>query len=71
MVRCPSRRAFAQLVADPAYASVEPYKMTAAELELAPLAREMVLPDKTWALGALLLVLYLAIGWHRAARRPA
>lgn len=70
VVRYPSRRAFAELLADPAYAPIEPYKMMAVKLGLAPQAREIVLPDMTWVAGTLLLVLYLAIGWQRAARRP-
>jgi hypothetical protein len=36
MVRYPSRRKFLQLLADPAYVSLEPYKLMALEIDLVP-----------------------------------
>jgi hypothetical protein len=50
VVRYPSRRAFLQLVANPAYAPLAPYKMMAAEVSLVPLAGEAVIPDVRWLL---------------------
>lgn len=69
VIRYPDRRAFLELVTDPRYTELMPYKLAALELILAPFEPEMVLPDPTLALGTILLILFLAIGWWRAARR--
>jgi hypothetical protein len=69
VVRCPSRRTFLRLLADPSYAPVEPYKRMALELDLVPLAGERVIPDLRWIVGGGLLAVYLGVGWSRAARR--
>ena len=69
VVRYPSRRAFMDLVTDPAYAPVLPYKLMALSVVLSPSAEELVIPPLPLAGGALLLVLFLAIGWWRSARR--
>jgi uncharacterized protein (DUF1330 family) len=44
LVRFPSRHAFLSLLADPAYATLEPYKKMALELVLVPVSGEVVLP---------------------------
>jgi hypothetical protein len=69
VVRYTSRRAFLQLLTDPAYAPIESYKMMALELSLLPMSSEMVIPDVRFVLGSVLLVLFLAVGWVRSARR--
>jgi hypothetical protein len=71
VMRAPNRRAFIEFMADPAYGPTVPYKTAAAELALIPIDAELVLPDLRWAVGALLLIFYLAVGWRRAARRAA
>jgi hypothetical protein len=69
VMRAPSRRAFVEFMADPAYGPTVPYKTAAAELVLIPLDAELAVPDLRLVVGGLLLTLYLAIGWRRAARR--
>lgn len=71
VMRAPSRRAFIEFMADPAYGPSVPYKTAAAELVLIPLDAELAVPDLRLALGAALLVIFLSIGWLRAARRGA
>jgi hypothetical protein len=69
IVRYPSRRAFLSLLADPAYGPFVPYKLMAVKLTLVPISGELVIPDVKLAVGGGLLVLFLTIGWIRAARR--
>jgi hypothetical protein len=69
LVRYPSRRAFLELVSDPAYAPTAPLKMMASQVFLVPLTDEIVLPELRWLVAGVLLVVYLAIGWHRALNR--
>ena len=68
VVRYPSRRAFLDLVTDPAYAPIAPYKFMAFDIVLTPTSSELVLPNLWVATGALLLIVFLATGWFRAAR---
>jgi hypothetical protein len=69
VMRAPSRRAFIEFMADPAYGPLVPYKVAAADLVLIPIDAELSLPDLRWLVGGVLLTLYLSIGWCRAARR--
>jgi hypothetical protein len=69
VVRYPSRRTFFDLLTDPAYGPIEPYKLMALQVVLVPTSAELVIPDLRLAVGALLLLLFLATGWVRAARR--
>jgi uncharacterized protein (DUF1330 family) len=71
LVRYPSRRAFLELVTDPAYGPIAPYKFMALDIVLTPTTSELVLPNLWVAAGALLLMVFLATGWFRAARRVA
>jgi hypothetical protein len=66
VVRYPSRRAFLELISDPEYLKIAPYKFAALKLALVPLAGQTVLPDPRWIAGGVLLALFLAIGWWRA-----
>lgn len=69
LVRYPSRRAFLELVADPSYAPAAPLKMMASQVFLVPIAGEVSLPELRWLVAAVLLVVFLAIGWRRAVTR--
>lgn len=69
VVRYTSRRSFLKLLADPAYAPIEPYKMMALDVSLLPMSAETVIPDTRYVAGSLLLALFLAGGWFRSARR--
>ncbi len=71
IVRYPSRRAVLELFSSPAYAPFEPYKIMALRVVLTPLDGEIVAADLRWVLGAALLIVFLAVGWLRAARRAA
>lgn len=63
------RRAFLELLTDPAYLEVMPYKFAAMKLVNAPVSARLVLPDPRLALGAILLIIYLLAGWIRSASR--
>jgi hypothetical protein len=69
LVRYPSRRAFMELVTDPAYQAVAPYKLMALSVVLTPTAPEIVMPELPWLAGIIFVVAWLALGWIRAARR--
>ncbi len=69
VVRYSSRRDFLKLVTDPAYATIEPYKLMALQVALTPTSGDVVVPDARLALGALLLIAFLSVGWFRSARR--
>ena len=71
LMRYPSRRAFLDLVTDPAYAPIAPYKLMALEVALVPNASELVLPNLWVAVGIVLLLIFVTTGWVRAAQRPA
>ncbi len=69
VVRYPSRRKFLQLLAEPAYARAEAYKLMAVEIDLMPVSGDKVVPDLRWIAGGSLLALFLGVGWFRAARK--
>ena len=61
VVRYPSRRAFLDLVSDPSYLTVVPYKLAAIDLGFVPLDMQYKFPDLLWlatllAAGALLVI---------------
>ncbi|MCB1695372.1 MAG: VOC family protein [Pseudomonadales bacterium] len=68
VMRAPSRRAFIEFMADPAYGPTIPYKMAAADVVLIPVDAQIVVPDLRWLVGGLLLIAFLGVGWWRAAR---
>lgn len=70
VIRYPSRRAFLELVADPRYPAILPYKLASLQVILAPFAAEMAMPDTTLSVGAVLAMIFLSVGWARAAGRP-
>ncbi|MFN0155446.1 MAG: hypothetical protein ACKVUT_13820, partial [Gaiella sp.] len=56
VVRYPNRRAFMELITDPAYGPIDPYKLMALDVVLVPMKAELVLPDlRVLAGGAALL----------------
>jgi hypothetical protein len=67
LVRYPSRRAFMKLVTHPAFREIEPYKLMALKLILTPATPDMVVPSVPMMVGGVLLVVFLAVGWARAA----
>jgi hypothetical protein len=54
-------------VSDPSYAPMEPYKFMAMQLDLVPVSGARVIPDLRWVLGSGLIMVFLLIGWVRAA----
>jgi hypothetical protein len=48
-----------------------PYKFLATELNLVPNSGEVVIPDMRLIVGAVLLVVFLTVGWAKAARRKS
>ena len=67
IVRYRDRRAFLSLVADPRYGPIMPYKLMATQLNLIPNTGKAVIPDMRLIVGAVLLVVFLAVGWVKAA----
>jgi hypothetical protein len=57
------------MMADPAYAPVVVYKFMGTEMSIMPTESIAYLPDMRLVVGGLLLFIYMAIGWRRAARR--
>ena len=68
VVRYPSRRAFFELLTDPQWLKVAPYKIAALEIVLVPTWGQVVVPDLRWVVGGACLIVFLGAGWLRAAR---
>jgi hypothetical protein len=58
VVRYPDRRAFFDLLSNPEYQKVLPYKLAALEVVLVPMHDEAVIPDLRWALAAAMLAIF-------------
>jgi hypothetical protein len=69
VVRYPGRRSFFELITNPEYLKVMPYKLASLEVVLTPLSGQMVIPDTRWMAVATGLAGLLLTGWIRAARR--
>ncbi len=69
VVRYPSRRAFFDLIRDPEYLKLMPYKVASLKVALVPVSAEAVVPDPRFVVGALGVIAFLGIGWIRSARR--
>lgn len=67
--RYPSRCTILELFSNPKYLEVMPYKLVGLKLMTVPTDLRFQLPDLRLALGTVLLVIFLAIGWIRSARR--
>lgn len=68
VMRYPSRRSFFALLTDPSYGPLAGYKLQALTLDLVPTSAELVMGDLRFLVGAVLLIVYLGVGWLRAAR---
>jgi uncharacterized protein (DUF1330 family) len=71
VVRYPSRRSFLELLTDPAYAPIEPYKIMALQVVLTPVHGDVVIPELRWSAATAALVLFLLVAWVRALRHGA
>jgi hypothetical protein len=69
VVRYPDRRAFFELLSDPEYIKVLPYKLAALKVVLVPMHDELVVPDLRLVVGALLLAVLALVAIVRANRR--
>lgn len=69
IVRYPSRRTFFQLVSNPQYMKVMPYKFAALDVTLVPTDGATITPDLRLLAGGAALIILLGFGWLRAARR--
>jgi hypothetical protein len=69
VVRYPCRRAFFDLVSDPQYLKVMPYKLASLKVALVPVSSQLVLPELRWVVGGGCVAVFLLAGWVRAARR--
>lgn len=63
--RYPSRRAFLNLLCDPSYGPMEPYKFIALEIDLVPVSGDRIIPDLRLIVGGSLVALFLAVNWLR------
>jgi hypothetical protein len=67
VVRYLSRRTFLKLISHPTYAPLAPYKFIAIELDLVPVSSGTVVPDLRWVVGSGFAIVFLLVGWLRAA----
>ncbi len=63
--RC--RRDFLDLVSNPEYLKVMPYKLASLTVALMPLKCQLLLPDLRWVVGLGCAIIFLLVGWVRAA----
>ena len=71
VMRYPARRNVLALFCSPEYLPFAPYKLASLKINLVPTSAELVLADLRVLLGAVLLILFFAVSWLRAVRRPA
>lgn len=69
VVRYPSRRAFLDLVSDPEYLKVMPYKLASLLVVLAPFDVELMMPEPRLLFAIACLMIFLAVGWWRSSAR--
>ena len=69
VVRYPSRRAFFDLLSNPQYRELMPYKLASLKVALVPVRAEAEVPDPRWIVGLGLLAVFFATSWLRAVRR--
>ena len=67
VVRYPSRRWFLKLISHPAYAPLGPYKFIAAERDLVLVSSDTIMPDLRWLVAGGFAIVFLLVGWLRAA----
>jgi hypothetical protein len=69
IVRYPSRRTVFELFTDPDYLPLVPYKLMSLQVVLTPVYGDLLIPELRWLVGGALLLIFVAVGWMRAARR--
>jgi hypothetical protein len=69
VVRYPDRRSFFELVSDPDYLKVMPYKVAAMKVVLVPMHDELVIPDVRWQVAAFMLAVLALVAIVRVNRR--
>lgn len=69
VVRYPGRRTFFELVTNPEYLKVMPYKLASLKVVLTPVKGDLVIPDLRWVVAGACLAIFLLVGWVRAALR--
>jgi hypothetical protein len=69
VVRYPGRRTFFDLVTNPEYLKVMPYKLASLKVVLTPVSGEIVVPDVRWIVAGSCLGIFLLVCWIRAVRR--
>jgi hypothetical protein len=69
VVRYPDRRAFFELLSNPEYQTVLPYKLAALEVVLVPMRDEILIPDLRWALATAMLAIFALVVMARSTRR--
>jgi len=67
VVRYPGRRTFFELVTNPEYLKVMPYKLASLKVVLTPVKGDLVIPDLRWVVGGACLATFLLVDWIRAA----
>ncbi len=68
IIRYPDRRSFFELLSDPDYIKVLPYKFAALKVMLMPMHDELAVPDVRWQVAALLLAVLALVAIVRANR---
>ena len=69
VTRYPGRREFFELMTDPEYIEVSPYKLASLKVVLIPVSGDIVIPDIRWIAGGICLTIFLLVGWLRSTRR--
>jgi hypothetical protein len=69
VIRYPSRRAFLDLMTDPAYEPLLPYKLASLDVLLTPTEVDQIHPEYRLAAVVIALLVFVTVGWWRAARR--
>lgn len=67
--RYPGRRTILKLFSNPTYLEVMPYKLVGLKLLTVPTDARFVMPDLRLALGTVLLVIFMSVGWVRSILR--
>jgi hypothetical protein len=69
VTRYAGRREFFELMTDPEYIKVSPYKLASLKVVLIPVSGDIVIPDIRWIAGGICLAIFLLVGWLRSTRR--
>lgn len=69
IVRYPDRRAFMDLISNPDYALIAPYKMMALDVVLTPSVSETILPPLWLTLSVILFIVFLLLSLRESRQR--